>query len=76
MKAVAQAVPTYAISVLRLPRDFCHDLYSLVNQYWWGTKGVARKIHWIGIQKLCKAKMDGGMGFRDLEDFRMALLTK
>ncbi|KAJ8430038.1 LOW QUALITY PROTEIN: hypothetical protein Cgig2_014198 [Carnegiea gigantea] len=61
---------------LSLPRDSCHDLYSLVNQYWWGAKAGARKIHWMGMQKLCKAKMDGGMGFHDLEDFSMALLAK
>lgn len=76
VKAVAQAIPTYAMSVFRLPGDFCQSLHSLINGYWWGTKGGSRKINWLNKKKLCDPKSDGGLGFWELEDFNTALLAK
>ena len=33
VKAVAQSIPAYAISVFKLPRDFCQDLRTLINRF-------------------------------------------
>jgi len=38
VKVVAQAIPAYAMSVFRLPREFCHDVHSTVYRYWWVPK--------------------------------------
>lgn len=35
-----------------------------------------RSIHWVSWQKLCKLKSDGGLGFKDLYAFNLALLAK
>ena len=48
VKAVAQSIPTYAISAFRLPRDFCQEIKSMINRYWWGAKEGLKKIYWIG----------------------------
>lgn len=41
-----------------------------------GGGGTSRKIHWINWNTLCESKRDGGMGFRDLRSFNLALLGK
>ena len=76
IKAVAQAIPTYAMSVFRLPSSLCDEINSMISNYWWGQKQGKRKIHWVGWKKLVISKEEGGMGFRDLRLFNSALLAR
>ncbi len=75
IKAMIQAFPTYAMSCFKLPTALCTEIYSMANRFWWGQKGNERKIHWLSKKKLSKPKGEGGMGFRDLHLFNMALLA-
>ena len=36
IKAVAQAILTYTISVFKLPDSLCEDLTSMIRNFWWG----------------------------------------
>jgi len=38
IKAVAQALPTYSMSVFKLPLGLCDDLTSIIRDFWWGTE--------------------------------------
>jgi hypothetical protein len=76
IKAVIQAIPTYAMSVFRFPLGLCSELSSLATNFWWGQRSGGRKIHWLSKQQLAKAKSKGGMGFRDLHNFNKALLAR
>ena len=76
IKAVAQATPTYTMNCFKLPDSLCSELNSLVGGFWWGKKENARKIAWVSWESLCKPKKEGGMGFRDLKAFNLALLAK
>lgn len=37
-KAIAQAVPCYAISVFKIPNGLCNDMQQAVAKFWWDPK--------------------------------------
>ena len=76
IKAVAQAIPSYAMSVFSFTKDLCGTIQATINRFWWVHKHEGRKLHWLGRSKLCRSKLDGGMGFRDMGSFNKALLAK
>ena len=76
IKAVLQAMPTFTMGCFKLPKSLCKDIESLIRKFLWGYKGEARKIHWVGWKKLCKSKCHGGLGFKDIELFNIAMLGK
>ena len=45
-------------------------------KFWWGQVRNERKIHWERWEKLTLSKKEGGMGFRDLRAFNLAMLAK
>lgn len=46
IKSVAQAIPTYMMSVFCLPSGLIDEVHSLLARFWWGSNGVERKMHW------------------------------
>lgn len=76
IKTVAQAVPTYAMSIFKIPKQICEDINSVLARCWWGQLRNEGRVHWISWNRLCKSKKMGGMGFRDLHAFNLALLAK
>ena len=76
IKAVAQEIPTYTMSVFKLPDSLCEDLTSMIRNFWWGQRNDERKLVWMSWEKLCAPKNCGGMGFKKLKEFNMALLAK
>ena len=76
IKTVIQAIPTYAMSCFKFPAGLCDEISNMATRFWWGQKSNERKIHWLSKKKLCQAKKEGGMGFRDLQCFNQALLAR
>ena len=76
IKVVAQSLPTYAMGVFQLPLKLCDELNALCAKFWWGQVGDERKVHWKSWDSLSQPKNDGGMGFRDLRSFNLAMLAK
>lgn len=49
----------------------------MMNSYWWGIKrNGERGLNLWRWQKLCQSKNHGGLGFKDIHDFNIALLAK
>ena len=56
IKAVAQSIPTYTMSVFQLPFKLCDELDAMCAKFWWGQMGDERKIHWQRWEKLTRSK--------------------
>ncbi|KAL0399531.1 UNVERIFIED_CONTAM: hypothetical protein Sradi_2296400 [Sesamum radiatum] len=74
IKSIIQAVPTYAMACFRLPISL-KEIQSMVADFWWSNQGH-NKIHWISWQRMCESKLLGGLGFRHLHLFNLAMLAK
>ncbi|ONI05057.1 hypothetical protein PRUPE_6G353900 [Prunus persica] len=63
IKSVAQVVPTYLMGIFKFPKSLCKKQDEI-------------KVHWISWATLGLPKNQGGMGFKDFNDFNLALPAK
>ncbi|XP_019166949.1 PREDICTED: uncharacterized protein LOC109162719 [Ipomoea nil] len=75
LKSVAQSMPTFSMSVFLLPMNICTAIERTMNRYWWRSKDD-QGIHWKAWDKLCIPKKYGGLGFKELHAFNLAMLGK
>ena len=65
------------MQVFLLPISLCMEIERMMNSFWWGSNGVNNKgIKWMSWNKLSMQKSQGGMGFRNLHEFNLAMLGK
>ncbi|KAH9666707.1 reverse transcriptase domain-containing protein [Citrus sinensis] len=77
IKTVAQAIPNYAMQVYLLPLDLCRELERMLNSFWWGSKRYGSGgIRWMQWGRLCKPKSYGGIGFKHIHNFNVAMLGR
>ena len=76
IKAIIQAIPTYAMQCFKIPKSILEAIERLYRGFFWGKKKEERKIAWVAWHKLVEPKTRGGLGMRDLESFNKALLAK
>uniref|UniRef100_A0A803PL05 Reverse transcriptase domain-containing protein n=1 Tax=Cannabis sativa TaxID=3483 RepID=A0A803PL05_CANSA len=76
LKTVAQAFPSYAMSVFLLPLETCKSLEGIMSSFWWKSSKDKQGVSWHSWKKLCKHKTVGGLGFRDFREYNLALLGK
>jgi hypothetical protein len=76
IKACAQAIPTFAMSCFDLTKVLCDEIGMMICRYWWAQQDKENKMHWLSWETLTKPKNEGGLGFRDLYGFNMAMLAR
>jgi len=76
IKAVAQAIPSYAMSCFDLTKTLCDVISAMICRFWWAQQDNEHKMHWVSKEKLCTRKEKGGLGFRDLHLFNIAMLAR
>jgi hypothetical protein len=76
IKSVAKAVPTFSMSCFKLPRGLSEHINQMLRNFWWGTKEGKRRTCWVAWKKMTQPKFDGGLGFRNIELFNLALLAR
>jgi len=68
IKAVAQAIPTYAMSCFDLTKGLCDEISNMICRFWWAQQESENKVHY--------RKDKGGLGCRDLHLFNLAMLAR
>ncbi|KAJ1412387.1 Reverse transcriptase domain [Sesbania bispinosa] len=75
IKAVIQAIPVYAMSIVKFPGTFCKKLGALVARFWWRRPKKDRGIHWKSWKLISRTKSEGGLEFKDFTLLNTALLA-
>lgn len=75
IKSVSSSMQNHVMSCFRLPKGITKKITSTKAHFCWGGGGNKKGIHWFLWDKVCKHK-DGGLSFRNLQDFNTALLAK
>lgn len=77
LKFVAQTIPNCAMSVFLLPLDIFKEMDKAMCKFWWRTStNKSKNIHWMSWERMCQLRKTGGMGFKHLHDYNVALLSK
>ncbi|XP_031099762.1 uncharacterized protein LOC116003958 [Ipomoea triloba] len=77
LKSVAQALPTYSMKIYYFLVTLCERIKRVMNKFWWGTSGGGSNgIGWMAWNRMCSQKWKGGIGFKVLSRFNVALLAK
>jgi hypothetical protein len=77
IKAVAAAVPSYAMSTFLLPKGLCRKLDQVFKNFWWGfPPQKVRNLSLKSWNSLCSPKASGGLGFRKMEEVNLGLISK
>lgn len=45
IKVVAQAIPTYMMSIFQIPKGLTNEIHAVLAKFWWGSSSISRKIH-------------------------------
>ncbi|KAJ0045278.1 hypothetical protein Pint_05294 [Pistacia integerrima] len=75
LKDVALSIPSYSMSCFLLPSSLCAELEGMMARFWWGQRKDERRIHWLSWDKMCVRKASGGLGFKNLRVFNLAMLA-
>lgn len=59
IKTIIQAIPSYVMAIVRLPKNFRQSLYSAISNFWWSSKVNNRGIHWKCWDYMCLPKNKG-----------------
>ncbi|KAB1671578.1 hypothetical protein, partial [Gossypium barbadense] len=64
------------LSVFFAPNGVLEELQSMISRVWWSGQDNNRCWHMLSWDRMCFPKGMGGLGFRDLHRFNVALLGR
>jgi hypothetical protein len=76
IKACAQAIPMFAMTCFDITKGFCDQINSMISRFFGANQDKENKIHWISWEKLTLPKEKGGLGYKDLYAFNLAMPAK
>ena len=69
-------LPNFWMNLLLIPGEICNVIQRQMNGYWWGNGTNSKGVRWMAWDKLCAVKEAGGLGFKNLHQFNIAMLAK
>lgn len=75
IKSVAQAIPSYAMSCFDITKALCDEISTTICRFWWAQQEKENKLHRVSREKLASRKEKGGLGYRDMHLFNLAMLA-
>ncbi|KAK3224610.1 hypothetical protein Dsin_004472 [Dipteronia sinensis] len=76
IKSVLSSIPTYYMSVFRMPVGVAQKIEKLQRSFLWGDGTEKRKLHAVDWTTVCKSKKKGGLGISRMLDKNFGLLFK
>jgi hypothetical protein len=76
IKSTLANIPTYYMSLFKIPVKVANRIEKLQRDFLWGGVGEEFKYHLVKWSKVCSPLSAGGLGLRKLVDFNRALLGK
>lgn len=76
LKTAAQSIPNFWMNLMLIPPDICNAIQRMMNGYWWESGSEKKGIRWMKWERMCTSKEEGGLGFRELKQFNLAMLAK
>lgn len=78
IRNVAHPIPSYSMSYFLIPKLLSQELEHVFNYYCWrsGVANSQKGLNWLSWKNMSVAKIKGGMSFRNLYGFNIALFGK
>lgn len=71
LKTAAQSIPNFWMNLFQIPKEVCTKIQRSMNSFWWGNGRSGRGVRWLAWKTLC-----AWLGFRELNKFNVAMLSK
>ena len=76
LKTAAQVIPNFWMNMFLIPQEVCDRIEKRINSFWWGSGQSNKGVKWMSWERLCDAKEAGGLGFKKLRTFNVAMIAK
>ena len=76
IQASLATIPAYVMQCTHLLGKILEGIDWVNRNFLWGSSEVAKKIHWVGWQKVTKPKDEGGLGLQTMKGRNISLLAK
>ncbi|GKV42304.1 hypothetical protein SLEP1_g49718 [Rubroshorea leprosula] len=76
LNSVLSSLPVYLMSAYKIPKGILYSLDKIRRNFLWGGSREENKIKWVSWERVCRKKVCGGLGVKNLRKFNLALMGK
>ncbi|XP_026447095.1 uncharacterized protein LOC113347631 [Papaver somniferum] len=77
IQSVTSTTSIYHMNFFKIPKPICNDINAIQRDFFWNKEEYKSKgFYYFAWDAVNKPKELGGMGFKNMEIFNMAMLTK